>query len=274
VVLTTRAHGGRTVAFEQWGDLAGRPVIYLHGVPNSRLDRWPDNPTLEALGIRLVTFDRPGYGHSDPLPGRTLLDPAADINRIADHLGFERFALSGMSGGGPFVLAALWALSDRVTRAAVSCGLAPLNRPGAFQGMADGNVKQFTVALHNPSQLEKLLDSVDLASALPDEETKVLQTVPGLAEMLVDGYREGTRQGWQGAVADYRSIASPWGFALTDITVPLSLWHGDRDHLVPAHHAEYVASQVRSAELQIIKGDGHLAMFRHQRQILTQLVRD
>jgi pimeloyl-ACP methyl ester carboxylesterase len=99
-----RAGKGK-LAFQEWGDPHGRPVIALHTTPGSRLERYPDEQAITDLGVRLITFDRPGYGLSEPVPGRTALDGADDVVHLADHLGIEKFSLSGMPGGGPFALA-------------------------------------------------------------------------------------------------------------------------------------------------------------------------
>jgi len=262
---------GRSLAFAEWGSPDGRPVLYLHGIPSSRLEHWPDDAALARLDVRLVTFDRPGYGRSGPMPGRVLLDCAADVERLADHLGLEDFAVAGISGGGPFVLAVAWALSDRVTRAAISCGLGPLDRPGALEGMSPANAEEFEIARQEPDRLTALLEGLDLLAAMPEDEMAAFGLVPGLAEMMLQSASEATRQGWLGVVADDLAFVGPWGFDLDEITVALRLWHGDRDALVPIHHSQFVAAQVPSAQLNTCAGEGHLAMFAHQEEVLDWL---
>jgi pimeloyl-ACP methyl ester carboxylesterase len=270
-VQTIEMPGGRALAFAEWGRPDGFPVIYHHGTPSSRLEHWPDGASLAQLGVRLVTFDRPGYGRSEPLPGRTLLDVAADVERLADHLGLDRFALSGMSGGGPFVLATAYALADRVDRAAISCGLGPLDRPGALEGMTPGQVEELEVACNHPERLGELLEGLDLGGSMPEEEVTAFGSIPGLAEVMLPSVSEATRQGWAGVIADDLCVVSSWGFALKELDVPLWLWHGDRDQLAPLHHSSYVADQVGSAQLKVCPGEGHIAMFRHQREVLRVL---
>jgi pimeloyl-ACP methyl ester carboxylesterase len=268
---TLRLDGGRMLAFQEWGDAQGPPVIHLHGAPGSRLERFPDQAALAELGVRLITFDRPGYGLSDPMPGRTLRDCAADVGRLADHLGLTTFALNGISAGGPYVLATSCALGARVTRAAISCGLGPLDRAGAFDGMSENNTREFDVALHDPARLEDLLADADLASGLPESEMAALGSIPDLAQVLMEGLPEATRQGWAGALSDDFAFVGEWGFDLREISVSLSLWHGDDDPIIPFHHSEYVAGQVPGAQLHRCRGEGHVAMFGHQAEILTWL---
>jgi pimeloyl-ACP methyl ester carboxylesterase len=264
--------GGRALAYAHWGDARGYPVIHAHGTPGSRLERYPDEATLTSLGIRLVTFDRPGYGFSDPLPGRTLLDVAADLSRLAEHLGIGEFAVTGMSGGAPFALATAAALGERVSGVAILAGLGPLDREGAFDGMDETNAAEFRLARDDPDELPGWLEGTDLASVLPQSELAVLGSIPGLAEILLEGAAEPTRRGWAGVIADDLAFAGAWGFALDDIAVPLSVWHGEEDPFLPLHHAQHVAARVPGARLHAVPGEGHLAMFGHTAEALRELV--
>jgi pimeloyl-ACP methyl ester carboxylesterase len=272
-VSLLRLGDGRNLAYQEWGDPRGSTVLGLHATPGSRLERFPDSATLSRLGVHLVTFDRPGYGLSDPLPGRTLLDCADDVVRLADHLGADEFTLAGMAGGGPFVLATAWAYAGRVRGAAISCGLGPLDRPGALSGMTPGAAAQFHLAAHHPDLLEAALAGGRLAPAVPEHELATLEAIPGLTEMVMEDLAAVTGHGWAGVVADDLALAGPWEFPLAEITVPLMLWHGDLDTLVPFGHSEYVASQVPGAEVHRCAGQGHFAMFGHQEEILTRLTR-
>src|SRR5215475_1715911 len=117
---------GRAYAYEQWGDPGGLPLFSIHGTPGGRLSRYPDLSLWERLGLRVITIDRPGYGLSDPLPGRAVSHIAADVAAVADHLGIGRFAVHGGSGGGPHALAIAALLGDRVLACAAVCSGAPL----------------------------------------------------------------------------------------------------------------------------------------------------
>lgn len=263
---------GRVLAFTEWGAADGVPVIYHHGTPSSRLEHWPDDSVLAEMRVRLVTFDRPGYGVSDPLPGRTLLDVAADVEHLADHLGLERFFLSGMSGGGPFVLATASVLGERVIRSAISCGLGPLDRAGALEGMNPAQAEELEIAREHPQRLAGHLEGLDLAGMMPEDELAAFGSIPGPVEMMLPAVDEAMRQGWAGVIADDLAFVGPWGFDLKVITTPLLLWHGDRDSVAPCHHSAYVAEQVPSALLKVCPGEGHVAMFTHQTEVLEVLV--
>src|SRR6266568_3152770 len=132
---TLPLHDGRALAFAEWGDPDGAPVVSFHGTPGSRLERHVDDRIYGRLGIRFVTSDRPGYGRSSPHPGRTFLDWASDVEQLLDHLDIERARMLGVSGGGPFALAAAHSLGERVERVAIVSGVGPSDRPGAFEGM-------------------------------------------------------------------------------------------------------------------------------------------
>ena len=144
---TATAEDGRVIAFAVWGDPEGFPIMSLHGTPGSRLSRWPDEELYKELGVCVVTHDRAGYGRSTRRRGRTVADEAEDVLLLADSLGFERFGVSGGSGGGPHVLACAALLPDRVIRATCAVGIAPLGSPGLerdawLAGMDPENVKE------------------------------------------------------------------------------------------------------------------------------------
>src|ERR1700722_11642562 len=144
--LTVYVAGGRRLTVCEFGDRSQEPVFYLHGTPGSRVGPRPTNQELENFKIRLIAFDRPGYGGSDRLETRTVADVAADVEAIADRLGVDRFAVLGRSGGGPHALACAALLPHRVTRAAALVSLAPWQAQGLdwFDGMAKSNRDAYT----------------------------------------------------------------------------------------------------------------------------------
>jgi pimeloyl-ACP methyl ester carboxylesterase len=262
---------GRSTAFVQWGDPAGQPVIHLHGTPGSRLERYVDEGVTASLGIRFITLDRPGYGAAPPVPGWRLLDLVPVVSALADHLGLARFKLHAMSGGAPYALAVAWALKDRVTAAAIVAGLGPIDRPGALEGMSEENVAEYTIARTEPEKLGRFLSRRRTAPAMPEEELATLSRIPGLLDMLIENHGEMTRQGHAGTIGDHLAVTAPWGFRLDEVAVPLHLWHGDRDTLVPIHHAEHVAASVPRAVLHRCPGEAHFDMFARQREVLGVL---
>ena len=146
---------GRVVCFAEWGDPEGFPVFVLHGTPGGRLNRNPDEAKYAAAGARVITYDRPGYGDSDRLRGRTVVDCVGDVAAIADHLGFQRFSVTGGSGGGPHSLAVAARLGSRVVRAACVVGVAPfgLSDLDFFEGMDPLNVEEFSWAVEGEERL-------------------------------------------------------------------------------------------------------------------------
>jgi pimeloyl-ACP methyl ester carboxylesterase len=149
---TVQGPDGRTLAVEEAGDPAGRPVLIHNGTPNSRLIYAPVDADAKARGLRLISYDRPGYGGSSPHPGRTVADCAADVRAICATLGIDRLATWGISGGGPHVLACAALLPDLVVAAASLASPAPRGAEGLdwFAGMGQDNVDDFKVLLKDP----------------------------------------------------------------------------------------------------------------------------
>src|SRR5437868_969172 len=132
---TVHLADGRALAYAEWGDPSGTPVLHFHGIPGSRLERHTDDRVYARLGVRYVTVDRPGYGRSDPSPGRTFVDWGADVAELTAALGIERFRAFAVSGGAPFALAVAAVFPESVERLAIVSGVGPVDRPGAFTGM-------------------------------------------------------------------------------------------------------------------------------------------
>jgi pimeloyl-ACP methyl ester carboxylesterase len=249
------------------GDTGGTPVFFLHGTPGSRLSL-PREELLVELGIWLISFDRPGYGRSDRLKSRTVADVAPDVKVIADSLGLKQFAVIGRSGGGPHALACAARLPDRVTRAAALVSLAPMEAPGLdwFGDMADSNVIAYTIAAKRPNMLRRhLMKSFAEITADPGSHLAVL--MPEMPEadrqvlsdaevrrLLEHNFAEALRNSVDGWIDDVLAFCSPWDFELSDIEVPVLLWHGKRDVFSPVAHTQWLAKRIRSASVEI-QGD-------------------
>jgi pimeloyl-ACP methyl ester carboxylesterase len=211
-VETIEQADGRQLAYAVWGDPAGSPVVVLHGTPGCRLNRYPDERALAAAGIRVITYDRPGYGRSDRHPGRQIASCVADVAAIADAVGVDRFAVSGASGGGPHALAVAAGLPDRVTRACCAVGFAPYGAPGLdwYAGMDPENVKEFGWTLAGEAELHR-----ELARAAADMVARVAQDP---TRMLGDD--------WDLAEADQAVLADPLVHQVTREAVPESVATG------------------------------------------------
>jgi pimeloyl-ACP methyl ester carboxylesterase len=234
---TVRAGDGRRLRVEASGNPEGRPVFLLHGTPGSRLGPYPRGLILHRMGVRLITFDRPGYGDSDRLPGRRVADVVADVTTIADAYGLENFAVVGRSGGGPHALACAALLPDRVGRAAVLVGLAPRGANGLdwLDGMAASNVIDFTAAAagHDPlaarlttradelrADPRRLLDA--LLVELPDPDRRVVADA-GIRSLLIRTHAEALRTSAHGWIDDVLAFCAPWGFDPATVAVPVLL---------------------------------------------------
>jgi pimeloyl-ACP methyl ester carboxylesterase len=273
---------GRTLAYAEWGDPAGGPIIAIHGTPGCRLNRHPDNATIAATGARLITYDRPGYGASDRHRGRIVQDCVADVAALADSLDLDTFAVTGGSGGGPHCLAVAAGLPERITRAACIVGVAPYDILGEewYDGMDPENIKEFGWALEGEDRLipetereaAELLAriAVDPATVLGDfelpEEDKAILGRPDVAAVMVAALNECVRNGVFGWVDDDLAFTKPWGFDVASIRVPTAVWWGAKDVLVPPGHGEWIAKTVPNAIPRIDTGghqpdpDTHIAM--------------
>ncbi|WP_405722997.1 alpha/beta hydrolase [Streptomyces sp. NBC_01537] len=267
-----QARDGRELAVEVRGDPRGKPVFLLHGTPGSRLGPVPRSAVLYRLGVRLVTFDRPGYGGSDRLPGRRVADAAADVQTIADDLGLDRFAVVGRSGGGPHSLACAALLPDRTTRVAVLVGLAPKDAHGLdwSGGMAPSNTQEYSTveaAKHRMAVgLERRGRAIredpasliaELRPELPEPDRKVFAD-SGIRAMLVRNYAEALRTSVDGWVDDALAFSRGWGFSLERISVPVLLWHGAADVFSPVEHSRWLAARIPTATVIV---DPHAAHF-------------
>lgn len=278
---------GRRLAVKVSGNPEGRPVFLLHGTPGSRLGPFPRGRVLYELGVRLITFDRPGYGRSDRLERRRVADVAADVAAIADDLGLDQFAVLGRSGGGPHALACAALLPGRVTRAAVLVGLAPLTAEGLdwFAGMSDSNVGEYTAATAGRESLVASLglaargikaDPASLVTAIsgemPESDQRVVADA-GIRAMLVRNYAEALRISADGWIDDILAFCSPWGFDLSDIGIPVLLWHGENDVFSPVSHSHWLAGQIPGAIVEVEPGSAHFGALVVMPDVLAWLIR-
>jgi pimeloyl-ACP methyl ester carboxylesterase len=272
---TTTAADGRTLCFAEWGDLDGFPVFSLHGTPGGRLNRHSDESKYAQAGAHLITYDRPGYGRSDRHPGRTVVDCVADVAAIADHLGIDRFSVVGGSGGGPHALAVAARLPERVVRARCDVGAAPYPAEGLdwFAGMDPNNVREFEWALAGeavlvPSlerELQEMAERVQQDPSqilgddwdIPEADLEVLRR-PEVMQTIREATEDLARGGVWGWVDDDLAMTRPWGFDVSEITVPVEVRYGVQDVLVPAAHGEWLAAHVPDAIVVAESGEGHL----------------
>jgi pimeloyl-ACP methyl ester carboxylesterase len=267
-----RSKDGRALTFESWGAPNGVPVFLMHGTPGSRKGPHPRHSVLYKMGIRLIAYDRPGYGGSDPLADRAVAHAAADVAAIADHLGLDEFAVVGRSGGAPHALACAALLPERVTRSAVLVSLAPRDAEGLdwYAGMTPSNVAEYRSA---EAGYQVLADSISTyadriredpfsalpfdADDLPAADRKVVSDA-GIRTMLVDNFTEALKESYTGWIDDALSFTAPWGFRVQEIRPPVLLWHGELDVFSPVAHTRWLAAHIPDASLIL---DGNSAHF-------------
>lgn len=266
--------GGRRLQVLERGAPDGRPVLVHMGTPNSRLLYEPSVQLAERQGVRLICYDRPGYGGSDRDPGRSVASCVQDVRAIADALGIERLAVWGISGGGPHAIACAALLPVLVPAVAVLASIAPWGAEGLdyFEGMGRENVEDIEVTLKDRAagREKHERDRVDMLALTPETIYKTMQTLlspvdrgaltPALAEFLHESTRLGLAPGAQGWWDDDVAFVEAWGFELGQIGNPVLLLHGRQDRFVPFKHGEWLARHIPGVEAQLLDDEGHLTL--------------
>ena len=273
---TLQTTDGRTVAFAVWGDPDGFPIMSVHGTPGCRLQRWPREELFEELGVCLVTHDRAGYGRSTRRHGRRVADAVEDVIAIADELGFDRFGLTGGSGGGPHSLACAALHPDRIVRATCAVGIAPYGNGGLSHDewlaeMDQGNVKEFTMALESEEALTEHVAAlqaqaearvaVDPSTVFDDydlnDSDRAQLARPEMMQIMRESTAEWAVNGVGGWVDDDLAFTRPWGFDVSAIDVPVLVIYGLGDVLVPRAHGDWLSAHVPGCIVKI-EQTGHL----------------
>jgi pimeloyl-ACP methyl ester carboxylesterase len=272
---TVTTTDGRTLMFAEWGDPEGFPVFSLHGAPGSRFARFYDEGAFVDVGARVITYDRPGYGGSDRHPGRQVVDCVTDVQAIADKLGLDRFAVTGASAGGPHSLGVAARLPERVTRAACAVGIAPFDTPDFnwFENMDPLNVREIHWALEGEDVLAREFEreSAQMLQQVADDPSTLLEdwelSEADRAQMAKSESQEVNRQtineafrsGVWGYADDTLCLVRPWGFDVSEISVPTRVIYGLTDVLAPRQHGEWLARNVPDAHAIVDEHGGHMA---------------
>jgi pimeloyl-ACP methyl ester carboxylesterase len=275
---------GRVVAWAAWGDSAGRPLLLIHGTPGSRLASSPDEELYGRIRAHVVTFDRPGYGRSSRHSGRTVYSVADDALAVADELGWERFSVLGVSGGGPHALAVGARAPERVHRLGIAVGATPIefvepadliaiNREGQRRIREEGRASLEEFLAEPARQLSAnpgaALDAV-MADA-PPIDREMLER-PALRGVLVASTREAFANGPQGWFDDAWALGTDWGFQLSDVQSPVYMWYGELDRNVPIGSVRTMASHLTVAQFELIQGAGHLGWLAEEQRVLQTLL--
>jgi pimeloyl-ACP methyl ester carboxylesterase len=274
---TVTTPDGRILAVQEAGDPAGRPVVVHLGTPHTRHLYGPHVADAASRGLRLISYDRPGYGGSTPQPDRTYADCAADVRAICAALGLSRIAVWGISGGGAHALATAALLPDLVVAAAALGGTAPYDAAGLdwFDGMGKDNAD--ACRLHQAdlaaararidADREMLLraSAADLAEGFSSLFSGADAAVftGELADWILS-WREGVVPSSEGWWEDSCAVTGPWGFELASISVPVLVAHGRQDQFAPFAHGQWLAAHVPGAQAWLRDDDGHLTLYEYR----------
>jgi pimeloyl-ACP methyl ester carboxylesterase len=276
----------RRLGFAEFGPPDGRAVVWLHGTPGARR-QIPEEARVLAheLGLRIIGIDRPGIGSSTRHLYPNVLGFAADLATVADELDVDEMAVIGLSGGGPYALAAAHAMPDRVVAAAVLGGVAPTKGPDAISGgLVDIGVRlaPLVALTHVPTgifltgavRLARPIASpgLDLYARLSPAGDRALLRRPEFKAMFLDDLLNGSRKQLSAPLADVLLFTRDWGFRVGDVTVPVRWWHGDADHIIPFAHGEHMVGLLPDAELHVLAGESHLGGLGAGAHILATLV--
>jgi pimeloyl-ACP methyl ester carboxylesterase len=272
--FTVPLDDGRVLEAVSEGDPDGTLLVFHHGSPGAAVPFPAYDRAAADRGIRLVTYSRPGFGDSTRHEGRTVAHCAADVAAVADHLGAERFVTIGWSGGGPHALACAALLPERVLAAATIAGVAPYDAGGLdwTAGMGDDNQIEYPLAATDRDAhlawMRPVADAMatitpvaivtEIRSLISDVDEPLLTGAFG--DMLASSFRSAFRNGLWGWRDDDLAFVAPWGFDLAAMTVPVSIWQGRHDLMVPLAHGEWLAAHVSSARPRLRPEHGHLSL--------------
>ncbi|HEY6594735.1 MAG TPA: alpha/beta hydrolase [Asanoa sp.] len=284
--MIVRMPDGRELEVLVNGPADGLALVMHLGTPSAAVEFEQLTGPAADRGLRTVLWSRPGYGSSTPQPGRSVADVAADAVTILDELGQGRFVTLGWSGGGPHALACAALLPERCAAAATLAGVAPFEADGLdwLAGMGPENVEEFGAARSGDDALSGYLgraasefaavtaDQVaDALGGLVSEVDKAALTGE-FADFLAHSFRRAVAAGIAGWRDDDLAFVRPWGFALSGIQVPVSVWQGAEDRMVPYAHGEWLAAQVPDARAHLYPEEGHLSLVGQLDRVLDDLV--
>lgn len=262
---------GRELTYDTYGDPDGMPVIFSHGIFDSRLIRNPDEQLTASLGLRMIAADQPGVGGSTPKKGRRMVDWGEDMEQLADALGLDRFAVAGHSGGGPHALSIAAHLPDRVTRGVLASPAGPFDQDGFAKMLLWKDLRLLVKLRHFPritrwalkSEVKKVKKDIgraleEIAEALPSDADTYLSD-PAQRAMFEENLAAGIAQDEEGAYEVVRA-AWDWGFEIEDVKQPVDVFYGDADEVLAPEMPARVAERLPNGTGHVWPGAGHTAL--------------
>jgi pimeloyl-ACP methyl ester carboxylesterase len=275
-----RLDDGRELCFSELGDPSGTPVFAFHGTPGSFRLFAPMDEAARRLGVRVIAPDRPGYGRSDYVLDRRLLDWPRDVVAIADCLGIAKFGVFGVSGGGPHAAVCAHQLGPRLLGAAIVCGIAETLTSEDALGMMPMNRMLSGLARRSQWLAWPIFALMTLGlrffgatllrgmiQQLPAPDRRVLEQAAVRDAFLEEG-RRAPRTNARATAQDFALFTRPWGFRLEDIAVPVDVFCGELDVNVPVAHGRRQADRIPNAKLHCFADEAHLLIFDHVDEVL------
>jgi pimeloyl-ACP methyl ester carboxylesterase len=280
---TFKLPDGRRLGYATYGDPEGKPILFFPGAPSSRLMHPPGEQS-KQLGVRVIVLERPGFGLSDFQPGRRILDWPEDVVAFSNGLNLDRFAIAGISAGGPYAVVCAYKIPQRLTGVAIISSVGPVDVPGGIEEMPRIRrvgafvAKRFPLILRpilwltsNPKRNpERFFQRMVSGNSAIDRE---ILSRPSIKGMLVKSYIEATRNGVQGFAHESILLSNPWGFPLDEISLPVHLWHGEQDANVSLSAVRYMAEAISDCHATFLADEGHWLIIRHWGEIVSALLR-
>jgi pimeloyl-ACP methyl ester carboxylesterase len=280
----TTLSDGRTLSWYEYGDRGGSPCLFLPGTATSGRAGAALDAAATAGGVRLISVDRPGLGHSDPAPARRLIDWVGDIQQLVDHEGLDRFGLLGHSAGGAYALAVAERLGDRVSRTVVGAGSAPYSEDWTRTDGMVSKVSRFYygLAVRAPRLFGALYllsaprsaKAVDRLMAMTTRgespNAQFARAYPDQTRASLEALADGCRQGAAGLTNDIVTLCRPWGFDLRDVAGPVEWWHGEQDTNVSPQSGREITSRLPEVTTHFVHG-GHYVLFAHATEVMAAL---
>lgn len=274
-----------TLGYAEYGDPQGKPILYFHGMPSSRMEG--NLPVIDEiatrLGARILILERPGVGLSDFWPYK-IIDWPDTVVEFADRLNLTRFSIMGLSSGGKYVAACAWKIPHRLESACIVSGNAPVEIPEVINSMTGQDRQLYWFARYTNGLLRFLLDRIARNTRIKPESIlglfsdlsapdKVALERDEIMKLLQDMITGAFQSGTKGVAWDWKLEALPWGFSVSDISMPVILWHGEEDMLVPVAHGRYLSRTLPNCHAHFVPAEGHISLIvNHFNEILDEVI--